>query len=323
MLYADLLQYGHWESFIAYLWKNTEFAKRSGTSSLSVWIKNADQAEEKTLRQHYKDDEETLMQHVGDYFQHCAKSGDQTYCLRCNGNFIDSKKDFCSYCAWDFTYITPENQAGIEINQHLNAAYVQQQIDLIQTVTAFERLDRDAAFWSAEYERMEQTREQLKKEIEQTKLNAAFESGKKENLEQTLNNQGQQIRQLEMMLKNAESLFLPFDDRQSEQFIALTFKGHILHAVARPPIKFPIDLVMGFQKSTDGPPVKTINKTSCFVYIHEHYWTPVSTHEWKVDLSEITKGKVSGDFYINCFSHLHKKDHLTNIRYDIKRLSFI
>ncbi|TVL99010.1 MAG: hypothetical protein CV087_19705 [Candidatus Brocadia sp. WS118] len=320
MLYNDLLRHGHWEAFIDYLWLHTDCAKRLAQPSPAVWAQSVAKAEDEHLKALFEGKEEVLFKQLSHYFDHLAKQYPKGHCLRCNRRFALQEAQDCQLCGWDFASVPRDKvSAAIELNEYLNAQYIEKQVSYIQANAHFERMDREAKWWSAECKRMESEEVLLRKDLKARQT----EKAKRAELEQKLQMQEEQIKELELMLKNAESLFLPDTGQQSEQSISLSFKGHILHAVVRPLIKFPIDLIMGVQKITDGCSAKTINKTCSFVFIHEDQWTPLNKHEWKVDLFEIAKGKISGNFHINCFSHLHKKDCLTDIRYDIKRLTFI
>jgi hypothetical protein len=325
MLYTELLRHGHWKDFLDYLWQNTDCVKRSGYRSSLLWSQSVSGKEEEQLNILFAEDKGFLIEQVDKYFEQVSERHPTEYCLRCNRSFKLQNTPDCQLCGWDYdaAYQSEFSKAVIEINGHINAQYIDKQLSLFRDVHRFDSLDMQAKRWSSKSDCMEEREVSLKKELEALQLAAQVEKSKRENLERRLEAQLGQIKQLERLRKNTESLFLTFDDHQPGHALRFFIKGYILHVLTRPSLQFPIDLIMGLQKVDDGPPVKTINKTCCFLFIHEDQWTQVNDREWKVDLSEIAKDKVSGDFYVNCFSHLHKKDHLTNISYDIKRLTFM
>jgi hypothetical protein len=319
MSYSEILQHGHWEAFLEYLWQHHDYELRTQRSA-KTWAQSVQGDEiEGTLLTLFEGDGELLAEQVGKYIEHVARQHPKGHCLRCNRGFATSALHDCQLCGWDFESASQGeiNALGLEINEHLNAQYIEKQLSCLQAAYQFERLDNETKWWSVECERIKEAEPSLRAEL----LERQSLRKKKIKLEHTLRTQDEQIKNFEQVQKNAESLFLKYNDRQPEQSLTLVFKGHILHVKAPPPLKFPIALVMGVQKTTDGVVVKTVNKTCCFVFIHENDWESIGNHEWKVDLFEIANGKIAGDFYVNYFSHLHKKDGVT-LRYDTKRLTF-
>lgn len=313
MLYDNLLKNGHWESFIQFLWTR----KKIGIP-IADWSKQAKKNEDAFLLELFEQDVTVLMQQVREYF--AALPNNSEKCQRCNESFQAKHKKLCSLCGWDI--LSASKTKSKVVKSELNAKFVAAQIAHIEAQMTFEKLDSEARFWNAQVDHINQHTALLKEEIETERTKANFEKNKKGNLEDQIANLNEQNRQLELMLRNAESLFQPYEGHSSTHIIELILRGNFLHAIARPPTIFPIDLIMGVQKETDAPPVKTINKTCCFVFIHENHWEKLSNSEWKVDLSEIARGKIQGTYFLNFFSHLHKNDHKTNIRYQIKKLTF-
>jgi hypothetical protein len=319
MLYEQLLQFGHWEAFLTYLWHHSDCAERSEHPTYETWMNTTVNKEDKSLENLFSVNPDMLFRYVNQYLEHLANEQPKGFCLRCNRNFKLEQEPDCQQCGWKFDggQIVANVSASIELNEHLNARYVVKQIAYLQAQAYFEQLDMEARTWSEACSTMVSQEEAMRMELETRIANKE----KRENLEKQLQAQDSKIKELEEIQKNTESLFL-YPNEVPQQVIELQIKGYMLHAKGRSLLKFPIDLIMGVQKVTDGRPAKTINKTACFLFINENQWVQLSEKEWKADLFEIARGKISGDFYINCFSHLHKKECLTDFHYTIKRLTF-
>jgi hypothetical protein len=314
-LYSKILKHGHWASFLEYAWKYTDCAERSGFGYPSDWINSANGNEDNCIMELFYKSEFNIFDTISAYF-HTIEQFEYSHCLRCRGNPNNQQNDYCALCG---LYVTENTSPiAISVNLSINAQYVKKHLQYLALEYNISQLDKKAIRWSEESESMEKNEKEIQREMKELKrMREFFQERQKE-----FSMQEEEIRELERILKNAAPLFLQFDDRTSEQAIYLTLKGHILFAKAYPPQKFPIDLIMGLQKTSDKPAAKTINKTSCFLFIPVDKWIEESKGSWKVDLQEIAAGKVKGDFFTNCFSHLHKKDYLSNIRYDINIISF-
>lgn len=321
MVYTEILRSGHWESFLEHLWQQTDCSVWSGKASAKEWRNSVVGREETSLNNLFDTYEELLLQELDAYFKQLAQRNTKGFCLRCNKYFESNTPGDCQLCGWDFAATQRElvSSAGGEFNELFNARYLQQQLEYLKATHYQVYLNKEIEWFTKEFERLELEIQRLKDEIEVYKARKE----RKEHLTHTSEILFKHLEQLESVLRNVESLFGLYQNKKTDQEITLTFKGHELRTIARPPLKFPINLIMGLQRVTDDRPNKAIRNSCCFIFIYENHWVSQGNFEWKVDLSKILKGKISGEFYVNCFSYLHKNDYFVNINYEIKKLTFL
>lgn len=252
-------------------------------------------------------------------------------CQQCGNDFGKDENTICLSCGWNFqigligleSFVVNDSLAIIQKN---NKAYLDIKLQELYFRMTLKKLDVEATQWSAAADKIDIELNEIKKETVELTENLEQKVALKKELEHQVEYLETEIKQLDRDLTNTASLFLNFGNHHAQQSLNLFLKGNILGAIVKSDTVFPIDLIVGFQKVDNvnrAGAIKTINKTSCFLFIYEKDWESGGNGRWKVNLSNVAKGRIKGRFYLNFISHLHKKDYLSNIRFEPKIVNFI
>jgi len=320
-IYFEILKHGHWDAFLEYIWEHGDFTSITGSNSSKEWSRShlLNNNFDTLLVTLFEESQHDLFDLLSKYFKEVKQK--KSCCSRCTNILSEEKENPCSLCGWNSNLlhlISKSNQiSNIECQQELAYNFVKSKINLISNSVEIKSIDEQATLFSKESEELERKTNALSKELNKNEI----ELRNRENLEQRFTFLTEEIQQLKHSIRNSSSLFHRFEPSKSKNQISLQMKRNILTAIVPPEVElFPIDIIMGLQDIKDKNPTKMIMKTSCFIFIPKTSWEQERRGRWSSNLNKVNNGIISGSFYTNFFSYLHKKDHKLNIRYDIKRI---
>lgn len=322
MAYIPILQVGHWEPFLGFVW---QYARQtSGHTTAAEWMQSAKGREESRLLQLIEENSLSLPELVNRYFNELSRPTNE-HCLRCNSTFRDTQKSHCGLCGWDYqiaaTLQADAFEQVVRLQGALNAQKLQQELLVFKLQQQSSQLDGELYQLLNLYADQEQKEKELSEQIRIKQHDLAEKKVRKHQLESQLAPLEDEIKEMITLAKNIDSIYKSFRPLNHSKTVTLRVENGKLVASARQSVPFPADLIMAL-KSTALPDDAIVNKATYFLFLKKENWKTISDNRWQFDLNQQVADQVSPGTYYAQFSPLSPAEFNCRVDFVSKPLTF-
>jgi hypothetical protein len=211
-----------------------------------------------------------------------------------------------------------KRKQAIKENEQLNAQKALQDRIMYNLGQQFKKIDQETRQCGEECSTLETEKEMITEQIKSYWKILEEKQNQKKLLESRWEMMNNDIKDMNNMLSNADSLYKNFKQLNHSLTLTLRTEGAKVLASARTAIKFPTDLVIALkQVKTPG---EIIKHACCYLIIRKTYWQECGENKWSFDLTHTTIEKLARGTYHAQFSHLHLQENDYKIEFVSKKI---